>query len=245
MDQDKAYQRIITVMKSLLKYLCFFGLAVCFGSAVLILQVHAEQNENILPTIREKNGGITTMAADYTRVTRTPAMEGVFQSTAIQGASGRIYFKKPDKLSLRQEEPQHEEMVTDGRTVWWYIPIENQVRVYPDVDVYGEIKPLLDFLGGMDSLEGRFQVKVTPAGTDNGPDHRLDLTRLEQGAGPSEITVFFSTRDFSLSGFRLTSLTGEITDFTLTNLERNPEIRDDFFRFEIPPGTEVIEEKHS
>ena len=131
-------------------------------------------------------------------------------------------FKKQAKLSLNQGQPDTELMVTDGQTVWWYIPDENLVHVYHNVAVYEELKPLLDFLNGLGGLEGTFSIKATPAGTAKEYNHRLDLHRLKQGSGPAGITVWFKPETYDLAGFRLTSLTGEATDFHLSNLVVNP-----------------------
>jgi outer membrane lipoprotein-sorting protein len=198
--------------------------------------------EEVVAEVQKKYADLTSLSADYTRITRTPAMEGVFQSSSEQTASGLLQFKQQAKLSLNQGKPETELMVTDGKTVWWYIPGENVVHLYDNVAVYEELKPLLDFLNGLSGLEGRFTIKAIPAGTANEYNHRLDLQRLTEGSGPTGITVWFRPQDYNLVGFRLTSLTGEATDFNLTNLVLNPELEDSVFTFRIPPGTEVLEE---
>ncbi len=202
----------------------------------------AETSDQILAQIQKRHAGLTSIKANYTRVTKTPAMEGVFQSTSTHTASGVLTFKKPAKLRLDQSSPRTEKMVTDGRTVWWYIQDEKLVHRYSNVNVYGELKPLLDFLGGLSSLKGHFSVKVTPAGQGKEKSHRLDLTRLRQTSGPTDITVWFNPKDLNLSGFRLTSLTGETTDFTLRNVQLSPRLSDRSFVFRIPSGVQVVEE---
>ena len=206
------------------------------------LPARAITPDEIVAEIQKKYAELTTLSADYTRVTRTPAMEGVFQSSSEQTASGFLRFKKQAKLSLNQGKPDTELMVTDGKTVWWYIPEDNLVHVYDNVTVYEELKPLLDFLNGLSGLEGKFSIKVVPAGTVNEFNHRLDLHRLHEGSGPADLTVWFKPQTYDLAGFRLTSLTGEATDFNLSNLVLNPELEDSLFIFRIPPGTEVLEE---
>lgn len=138
--------------------------------------------------------------------------------------------------------PQVEKLVTDGRTVWWYMPDENLVHLYKNVDVYGEMKPLLDFLGGLSKLDKTFKVKVIPAGSGEDDRHQLELNKLKEGSGPSGITVWFHPKSYDLAGFRLTSLTGETTDFTLENAKINPKLEDRVFVFDIPRGAQVVEE---
>jgi outer membrane lipoprotein carrier protein len=170
-------------------------------------------------------------------------MDGVFQSTAQHAAAGLLMYKKPTMLVLNQAAPRPEQFVTNGRTVWWYIPDENLVHRYTDVDVYGELKPLLDFFAGLGGLEGSFAVKVTPAGEEGEHEHRLDLTRLKtEGGGPREITVWFKPESFAMTGFSLAALTGESTVFSLSNLEINPGLADSIFTFRPPDGVEIIDE---
>ena len=198
-------------------------------------------DKEILSTIQKKYKSLNSLKSDYTRTTITPAMESVFQSSSTNTASGILLFKAPAKLSLDQTSPRPEKMVTNGTTVWWYIQDDGLVHLYPDVDVYGELKPLLDFLGGLGGLEGKYEAVVTPAGQAE-ENHRVDLKSLREGSGPSEITAWFSPQDFSLTGFKLTSLTGEVTTFKLTNLALNPDLKDALFIFKIPEGTQVIQE---
>ena len=219
--------------------------------AVLVLSVVSAAgaapltSKQILAQIQKKHSGIRDIQANYTRTTASVATEGIFESTSQQTATGILKFKKPAKLSLDQATPRSEKMVTDGSTVWWYMPTEKLVHRYIKVDLYGELKPLLDFLNGLGSLGGSFSVKVTPAGTGKETDHRLDLKRLKEGTGPHGITVWFSAGDYSMVRFRMESLTGETTTFSLKNVRFNQGLPDKDFVFVIPPGTEVIEESGS
>jgi outer membrane lipoprotein-sorting protein len=199
--------------------------------------------DDVLEAIQRKYAGLKSLAADYTRVTTTKAMEGVFQSESRHTASGVLYYRYPDKLRLDQKRPDAERLITNGRTVWWYIPAEKLVYRYQNVDVYGELKPLLDFLGGIEKLTQRFDVQINPAGTDGQADHRLELTALDEDwSGPEGIVAWFDPDDRTLTGFRLTTLTGEITDFSLSNLEINPDVSPELFGFTIPPDVKLVEE---
>ena len=202
-----------------------------------------EEPEKILSTIQDYYATVKTLKAHYTRTTTTPAMEGVFQTSAQHVATGILQFKKPAKLILNQDAPRPETLITNGKTVWWYIPEENLVHRYAKVDVYGELQPLLDFLNGLGSLEGKFSVKITPGGQAPNLNHRLDLTRLENdGGGPAEITVWCAPDTLLLKGFKLTSLTGETTVFNFNSVDVNTDLSDETFNFQIPPGADVVDE---
>ncbi|MEW5722274.1 MAG: outer membrane lipoprotein carrier protein LolA [Thermodesulfobacteriota bacterium] len=216
--------------------LLFLGLSAVPGDAQDFDKV------DFLEKVRERYAGTTGLTADYQRTTTSPSMEGVFKSSSQNVASGVLLYKKPDKLSLDQKEPRPEKLVTDGRTVWWYIPEEKMVHRYSDVDVYGELKPILDFLGGLAGLEEQFLVRVIPAGTKNDKNHRLDLARLTEGPGPQDITVWLAPDTLTVVGFKITSLTGESTVFNLTHVDTQPKLKDDQFIFTPPPDAEVVDE---
>ena len=203
----------------------------------------AQGPDEILAEVQKKHSNMESMRANYVRVTTTKGMEGIFQSTSKHTASGMLMFKKPAKLSLDQSQPRTEKMVTNGRSVWWYIPEENQVHLYPEVDVYTELKPLLDFFNGLSVLEGQYMITVIPAGTEGEKDHRLDMTRMKKRPGTSDMTVWVKPGTYELVGFQQVSLTGDITHFTLTEVELNPNLQDGIFNFRVPAGVEVIEEK--
>ncbi|MBU2552752.1 MAG: outer membrane lipoprotein carrier protein LolA [Proteobacteria bacterium] len=204
----------------------------------------AAETQSLLSAVQKKYAGVKTLTADYERTTSTGSLDGVFKTRTTQTASGFLLFKKPAKLILNQGQPRTEKMVTDGRTVWWFIPEEHLVYRYPQVDVYGQLKPLLDFLNGLGSLEGRFEVKITPAGPGEPKLHQLDLKRLEQGQGqgPTGITVWLAPEDLTLVRFRMTSLMGETTDFSLSNVRLDQSLDDDIFVFRIPAGVQVLDQ---
>ena len=220
------------------KYLMIGALTVCWAAPA----ASAATPEEIVKAIQERHADMTAFGADYVRTTKTPAMDGLFQSSSTHTASGFLIFKKPARLLLNQAQPRTEKLVTDGSTVWWYIPDENVVHRYNNVSLSGDLQSILDFFNGLGSLEGRYRVRVFEAGTDGETRHRLELSRLFESDSPQDITVWFNADDYLLAGFRLTSLTGETTEFTLTEVKVNPEAGDDIFLFRIPPGTDVLDE---
>ena len=226
------------------KYLLFILAAAVCSVALLPAPGLAQTltKEEILAQVQERYTQSGGLIADYQRISTTPSMEGVFQSTSQQMAAGVLQYLKPDKLSLDQKDPRPEKLVTNGQTVWWYIPDEKQVHLYKNVDVYGELKPLLDFLGGMSGLEKDYYVKVVPAGANNQNQHRLDLTRITEGGGPQDITVWLDPKDYAIVAFKLVSLTGESTIFNLANVNMKPDLKEAQFDFAIPEGAKVIEE---
>lgn len=206
------------------------------------LEAASLSQEQILAGLSARYRGISGLQATYSRVASTPGNEKVFRSGSAQVATGVLYWSRPDKLLLDQASPQPETLVTDGRTVWWYLPAEKVAYRYRNVNVAGQLKPLMSFLGGLDALNSDF--KVSPAAVDSARPGQHGLVLVPKGgpeAGVDRLTVWCDG-DFTLTGFRLNAITGETTDFYLTGFRENPKLENSRFSFKAPRGTEIIEE---
>ncbi|MDR3135617.1 MAG: outer membrane lipoprotein carrier protein LolA, partial [Deltaproteobacteria bacterium] len=170
--------------------------------------------DKALSGLSKRYVGLETFVAKYSRTTTTPALDNVFRTQANQTATGVIQWKQLSKLRLDQNTPNEEAMMTDGQTVWWYLPTEKQVRVYRDIDLAGELAPLLTFLSGLKTLKDKFDIKEAPK--EDARKGQTSLVLEEKGASDEAGgLIIYCDKDFSLTGFRLSSLTGEKTDFFL------------------------------
>jgi outer membrane lipoprotein-sorting protein len=200
--------------------------------------------EELLGKFTARYKGLTAFKASYRRSTSTPATDPVFKSQAVQTAQGVIYWRKPLGLRLVQEKPSAEELVTDGATAWWYLPSEKTVRVYEGADLAEGLRPLTAFFDGADELKKHFRITAAPADPARPEASGFVLTPREGGdaASGGAITVWCGP-EAVLEGFRLSSGTGERTDFYLDSPEINPSIPQGFFRFDPPRGTRVVREE--
>ncbi|MDR3037932.1 MAG: outer membrane lipoprotein carrier protein LolA [Candidatus Adiutrix sp.] len=186
---------------------------------------------------------VDSLVAAYRRVATTPATDQLFKSSSRQVATGVLYWARPDRLRLDQTSPQPEAMVTDGATVWWHLPSENLVYRYRKVNVAGELKPLLSFLGGLATLTRDFDLAPAQAEPARPGQRGLRLTPKDGDRSVDHLTVWCD-ETFTLTGFVLATVTGETTDFFLTGFAENREVEPTLFTFKIPRGAEVIEEEN-
>jgi Outer membrane lipoprotein-sorting protein len=217
------------------------------GLALLLIPVGGLEaaslsQDQILAGLATRYRGVNGLQATYSRVASTPGNEKIFQSGSSQVATGVLYWSRPDKLLLDQASPQPETLVTDGRTVWWYLPAEKIAYRYRNVNVAGQLKPLMSFLGGLDSLNADFKVSLAPADSGRPGQHGLVLVPKRGAEGGVDRLTIWCDGDFTLTGFRLNAITGETTDFYLTGFRENPKLDNSRFSFKPPRGTEVIEE---
>ena len=200
-----------------------------------------DSQSQVLAGLSSRYRGLESLQASYSRVAKTPSSDQLFKSGSSQTAAGTLSWARPDRLLLDQKSPQPEVMVTDGQTVWWHIPAEKLVYLYRNIDVAGQLKPLLAFLSGLDSLNANFNVAQTPPDASRPGQHGLVLIP-KTGDGTADRLTVWCDDSFALTGFRLESVTGETTDFYFSGLKENPRLNNRLFTFKIPRGTEVIEE---
>ncbi|MBW2090926.1 MAG: outer membrane lipoprotein carrier protein LolA [Deltaproteobacteria bacterium] len=228
--------------KGCLKARCLFPVLILLFLAFTPSAVFADATQqDILEAVQKRYKDMSDMVADYTRVTSSPAMESVFRASSEHKASGRLLFKKPNKLIINQKKPRPEILVTNGDTVWWYIPEDNQVQRYQGPDLFTELKPFVDFLAGLASLDDRFTITLAPAESVPKNIHELILVPLNKEISPQKVILWLDARDYSLIGLRFTSILKETTDFHFHNVQYNLGISGDRFEFQIPPGAEVID----
>ncbi len=198
--------------------------------------------DQVLAGLSARYRNISGLSATYSRVASTPTSDKIFKTNASQVASGVLYWSRPDKLLLDQSSPQPETMVTDGRTVWWHLPSEKLVYRYRNIDVAGQLKPLLSFLGGLEALSADFKVSQAPPEQGRPGQHGLALAPKKGPEGGVDRITVWCDENFTLTGFRLSSVTGETTDFYLTGFTENPRLDAAKFSFKPPRGTEIVEE---
>jgi len=196
--------------------------------------------EEILKKLREKYSSMNDLSASYKRVTASPAMDNVFMSASRDQASGRLIFKKPNRLYMDQHKPDPQKMITDGVTLWWYIPEENLAQKFQGAEFSAEVKPLLDFLNGLDRLEAGFKVSLAPPAEKPPATHELILTSLKADSQLKGLTIRLDPVNYNLLGFQMVTALGETTDFFLADLKFNQGFSDAIFQFKAPEGVEVI-----
>lgn len=153
----------------------------------------------------------------------------------LQQAQGIMQFSRPGKFRWDYVKPYQQTIVGDGSKLWIYDKDLNQVTVRKLDRALGASPAAL--LAGSNDLERDFT--LSNSGTQNGLDW-LDAVPK------SRDTVFERVRmGFGKSGLEAMELRdqfGQVTVITFADVERNPRIAAEVFRFAPPPGADVITE---
>jgi outer membrane lipoprotein carrier protein len=153
----------------------------------------------------------------------------------VQRANGEFAIARPGHFRWSVEKPYKQLLVGDGERVWIYDPDLNQVVVRRNDRALGTTPAAL--LSGKDDVERAFEWRDLPAA--NGLEW-LGATPKDKESSFTEIRLGFNAG--GLAALEITDNFGQHTLVSLFNLERNPKLAPDLFKFSPPKGADVVGE---
>lgn len=153
----------------------------------------------------------------------------------LQQAQGVMQFSRPGKFRWDYQKPYEQTIVGDGVRLWIHDRDLNQVTVRKLDKAIGASPAAL--LAGSNDLEREFTLKNT--GSDNGLDWLEALPRRREAAF-DRVRMGFGKA--GLEAMELRDQFGQVTVITFADIERNPRIPAEVFRFTPPKGADVITE---
>lgn len=203
--------------------------------------ISADQTlSDILKGIRINYGDLPGLKIDYTReiITRSMAM----MSNKLKGdlAEGKIYFRPPHFLRLEQVSPRPESIITDGQTLWWYVPHKKRAYQYSSKEFGRELRLLSDIFRGLAQVEHSFQVVLL--GQNKAGEYQIQLwpTQPWQDINCIILTV---TKGHRVRVVEIHNQFGGITRFMLRDLMPRKDFEKGFFHFVVPEGVELTQER--
>jgi len=179
-------------------------------------------NDDVLNRLRATYASLDGLQATFTQRVGNATLEGTI---ILSGDRYRL-------------EAGDQTLVTDGTTAWAYSRSDNQVLVNHHIDDVTAFTPSTFFTEYPD----RFRVEVTGQETLNGVRHDvLRLTPREADLNVREVTLFVRNTDALPTRVRLVDAGGSAMEFQLRDIQKNPRLTPDTFRFTPPAGAEVID----
>lgn len=195
----------------------------------------------ILAGVQKRYGDLPGLSIPYKREIITRSMALLGGSTDADMASGQIHFRSPKFLRVQQDTPKPEAIISDGDTLWWYVPHKNQVYRYPSHQLGKEIQLLNDIFQGLRGVEESFDVMLME--TDEEAGYQLRLIPNPPWAEIQHIMLSVSREDYTIRKVETHNQIGGITRFILGDLSVKEEFPEDFFRFVAPEGVKVIQQE--
>lgn len=157
-----------------------------------------------------------------------------------QQESGHLYLMRSQKMRWEYKSPEESYYISDGKTVYMYIPADKQVHRAPVRDTFDDRMPLM-FLLGRSNLRDEFtrfekpNTKPFVPGTAvvrMYPRKKTDLTELMMEVDPA---------NYQIRRLLLAHSDGSHSEFIFSNIRTNSGLKASLFDFKVPPGVDVVE----
>ncbi|MDQ7978657.1 outer membrane lipoprotein chaperone LolA [Paraburkholderia sp. SARCC-3016] len=161
---------------------------------------------------------------------------GTLSTQGMRGntvSSGTFSFARPGKFIWQYQKPYEQLLQADGDKLYVYDKDLNQVTVRALGGALGASPAAILF--GSNDLEQNFTLK--DAGVKAGIDW-LELVPKSKDTQFQRIGIGF--RDGSLEAMELHDVFGNVTLLKFSNIQKNPSLPADAFKFTVPKGADVI-----
>ena len=204
--------------------------------AALPISSRAQSADAIIDRAVAAYGRLNSMRAEF-KQTLTNPLTGNSQTT-----SGVILRQKPNLLSITFD--SGDRVVADSSTLWVYLPssVPGQVMRMPYTGGNAStVDPAEQFLN---SPRTRFTVTSSGTATVSGrPAHAITLVPKRTNAGFTSAKVWIDDADSSIRQFDVESANGLRRHVVITSFTANPAIAKSSFRFAVPKGAKVVDQK--
>ncbi|MFT4067860.1 outer membrane lipoprotein chaperone LolA [Paraburkholderia sp.] len=148
-------------------------------------------------------------------------------------SSGSFTFARPGKFIWQYEKPYAQLLQADGDKLYVYDKDLDQVTVRALGNALGASPAAILF--GSNDLDRNFTLR--DAGVKAGIDW-LELTPKAKDTQFERVGIGF--KDGNLEAMELHDVFGNVTLLTFSNIQKNPQLPADTFRFTVPKGADVI-----
>jgi outer membrane lipoprotein carrier protein len=153
---------------------------------------------------------------------------------------GQVAIKKPGKMRWDYTAPERKQFVSDGFTLYFYIPADKQVIV-SRVPAGDEATTPALFLAGKGRLTSEFSPSLIelPAGMPAGT-RALKLIPKSKQPDYDWLILAVDPVTLAIRGLMTIDAQGGTSAFTFNNLKENVGLADNQFTFRIPGGVDVV-----
>jgi outer membrane lipoprotein carrier protein len=183
---------------------------------------------SVVERVEARQGRTLDLVARFTQSYRS----GMLGREVVE--RGVVSIKRPGRMRWEYKDPERKLFVSDGKTFYFYVPADRQVIVSEQDEQRSLAARLLSGRGGIaDEFaasmeepleEGVLRVKLVPL------HEQPDVQKAFLDVEPSG----------RIRSIQLEDVQGGRTRFRFDSVRENTGLKDDLFRFVVPPGVEVI-----
>jgi len=189
----------------------------------------------LLGRVAAKYAGVMTLSARFRQ-------EVPLQNVGVvRKASGQVYFRRPLRMRWDYRTPAEQLFLADGKYYYFRPPDSPQVYRYRiDAETVGGRIPLLLLFGESDITEF---FRVEEASPLKG-GRETALRMVPKGGGAPDVKrvdLVVDDSDLAIRQIHLYDRLGGSNHLYLDDIVINPSLPPEMFRFQKPPGVEVVD----
>jgi outer membrane lipoprotein carrier protein len=176
---------------------------------------------------------LRSLEADFTEIYRGAGAE--------REESGTLWLKKPRKMRWEYRSPRVKLFVSDGQSVWFYLPAERQLRK-TDFRHLDDVRSPIAFLLGKTKLENELRgLSKVPDQAPMDPGNTLLRGAPRAMAETLSEVQFEVTPAHQIVRIVLMEPDGGTTEFRFSGWKENVDLAESQFHFSPPAGVETVE----
>lgn len=188
----------------------------------------AQSQTELLDQLRERYDSVELMRAAFTQQTTSPFGDELPINRGTILLKGDNYRVETDVQTF----------VTNGATTWVYDNDQNQVLINDFVDDEATFS-ISDFLNNFDQ---EYEILESSTTYLNGVRHEnVKLNSLVENAFFKEVGLTIRSTDYIITRLTVIDVNEASLDFSLDDIEINPDISGDPFTFIPPDDAEIID----
>lgn len=206
-------------------------IAVC-GLASLAFRTHAGDDLSageVLKKLQKRYDGIVDARVEFFQSTKFSL------SRAQQTSRGTVYMKKGPKYRVETEQ---QTFVTDGKTVWSYSPVTNQVLIDHYTETPRSFSPEKLLLRAPADYSATLLRKER---VNDGMSYVLKLVPKSDDSFIQSLKLWVDEKSWLIRKVELVDQNEAETTYEVRDIVINSGIDDGKFRFEIPAGVEIVD----
>ena len=198
------------------------------------IQSQAEDNlDSVLDGIQKKYEKIDSFYALFVQESEVKALD------KVQKAQGEVWFKKPGKMRWNYNTPNMDQIVSDGKTLWFYDEEENQVIETP-LNQVSETQSSTTLLSGLGNIKELFKASFSTS-KDLNPNGKYLVDLVPKSDEEyNKVTIAVDKDNMMVNTIYLYDAFGNLTVMKLEDIKINTKVNNALFDYKAPSGAEVI-----
>ena len=199
-------------------------------AALSFTLLNAQADEEVASKrLSELLGQAQTISARFSQLTLDAS------GTQLQETAGQLALKRPGMFRWHTDQPMEQLLVSNGEKVWLYDPDLEQVTIQT-LDQRLTHTPALLLSGDVSQIRENFEIDYKEGGSV------VDFILKPKAKDSLFDSLRLSFRNRVLNDMQLIDSIGQRTNILFLNVKMNEPVDDGQFTFDIPEGTDVIQE---